>query len=287
MKLRHPTAVIIGVLFALTVGGCSATSSATSPATLRLGIPPGEADPTYIDKIQPVADDIAAATGMKVKVTKTSDYLGIVEAMRSGLLDVAVFSPMPTVVAEKVAKVKPLVAALGAPYRTDIICRPAAHVTKLSDVQSHSFAFVDPGSTSGNYIPRLMLKRAGVDVAKMKETFAGGHDVAALAVKQGSTDCAAVASMVLAGMKTSGALSSQDYSVVAESDPIPISVVVIARDGLDPKITAEISRTLVKNQNPALLKLSSAKKLVPADQADWSMFRAAAKELNIGLKNAG
>lgn len=278
-----------GALTAMAIlSGCAGSDAAgkeASPTMLKFGVPPGEADPELLDKMQPAADLVAEATGLEVEVTKTSDYLAIVEAMRSGLLDVALFSPMPTVIAQDVAEVDPLVAALGSPYTTNIICRPDAGVEELSDVADHSIAFVDAGSTSGNYVPRLMLKREGADVDDLDETFAGGHDVAALSVKKGSTDCAAVASMLLPTLVESGTIAESDYEVIAESDPIPISLVVIARDGLSEEIKTQITDAFLENQSPEILEISQADELVDADDADWTMFHDAAKELGIDLED--
>lgn len=288
MRIRTLPTVTVGLLAAgMLLSACSSEDAAArgseSVDVIKFGVPPGEADPEMLDRMQPVADLMAEATGTKVEVTKTSDYLAIVEAMRSGLLDVALFSPLPTVLAQDVAKVDPLVAALGAPYRTNIICHPDAGVEDLADVAEHSIAFVDAGSTSGNYIPRLMLSQAGVDVEELDETFAGGHDVAALSVKQGSTDCAAVASMLLTSLVDSGTLTESDYEVVAESDELPISLVIIARDGLPQEMKSQITDAFLEGQNPEILEIVSATELVDADDADWTVFHDAAAELGIDL----
>lgn len=270
------------------LAGCGSDAGATGdekPDVLKFGVPPGEADPEMMDRMQPAAELVEEATGIPVEVTKTSDYLAIVEAMRSGLLDVALFSPMPTVLAQDVADVDPLVAALGAPYTTNIICGPDAGVDDLTDVADHSIAFVDAGSTSGNYIPRLMLKEAGVDVENLDETFAGGHDVAALSVKQGSTDCAAVASMLLPILVESGTIAESDYEVIAESEEIPISLVIIARDGLSEEIKTLITDAFLEGQNPQILEIASADELVDADDADWTLFHDAAEELGIAIED--
>lgn len=266
------------------LSGCgTGQSGSADPDVLKFGVPPGEADPEMLDKMQPIADQVGQVTGKKVEVTKTSDYLAITEAMRSGLVDVALFSPMPTVVSRKVGNVEPVVAALGAPYTSSIICRPDAGVTQLSDVAKHSIAFVDAGSTSGNYVPRLMLKKAGADVTKLDETFAGGHDVAAISVKQGSTDCAAVSTSLLDSLVGSGTLAKSDYQIVATSDPIPISIVVIVREDLDPKLKEQITQGYLANP-AAILEVSGATKAIPAAEASWKIFEDAAAELGIELE---
>lgn len=276
----------IGV--AALLAGCAPTAEGAdaTPATLRFGVPPGEADPELLDRMQPLADLVNEATGIPVEVTKTSDYLAIVEAMRSGLLDVAMFSPMPTVIAQDIANVEPLAVALGAPYSTYIICRPDAEVDELADIQDKTMAFVDPGSTSGNYIPRLMLQRAGVDLSTLESVFAGGHDVSALSVKQGSTDCAAVASMLVPRLVESGAVNEEDFEIIAESEPLPISMVILAREGLDPEVKEQIADVFIGTSDENVLAVTSATELVAPEDADWTLFEDAARELGVSLEDA-
>ncbi|WP_280342010.1 PhnD/SsuA/transferrin family substrate-binding protein [Nocardia neocaledoniensis] len=41
--------------------------------------------------------------------------------------------------------------------------RTNSDIDSIDDLRGRKIAFVDTGSTSGNYIPKLMLKRAGID----------------------------------------------------------------------------------------------------------------------------
>ncbi|MFR9806025.1 phosphate/phosphite/phosphonate ABC transporter substrate-binding protein [Pseudonocardia sp. RS010] len=262
--------------------------SAAAPATLKMGLPPGEAAPDLVDRFQPVSDLVAQGAGRPVEVTKTSDYLAIVEAMRSGLLDVAVFSPFPTPLAEQVADVKPLVVAKGTPYNSVFVCRTDRGITTIDDIRGKKVAFVDPGSTSGNYIPKLLLKRAGIDPdTDIQGTYAGGHDSAELAVKQGSVDCAADAGLVYQQMTGKGVINADEQKIVAESEPLPVSIVIIARDGLDPAITDGIVNAFTVQQNPAALEVVSATSFAAAQESDFDLFREAARELGVDLQHVG
>jgi phosphonate transport system substrate-binding protein len=269
----------------LATAACSGDDSEAGdiPETLKMGVPPGEADPELLDSAERIGELIEEATGIPVEVTQTSDYLGIVEAMRSGLLDVALFSPMPTILAESVANTDTLVVALGSPYTSNIICSPEAEVTELADIADRSMAFVDPGSTSGNFVPRLMLQEAGVDLDNLDSTFAGGHDVAAISVQQGSTDCAAVASLLLPALLDAGALAEDDFEIIAESETLPISLTIIAREGLSTEVTDKITDQLLETQAPELLEIARATELVAAEDADWTLFYDIAEELDIEL----
>lgn len=276
---------VAGCLVALAaLSGCAAEDPATAP--LRLGLPPGEASPEFQERFTPVEGLLEAGTGREVEVTTTSDYLAIVEAMRSGLLDLAVFSPFPTPIAQQVANVDPLVAGETEVYNSIIVCRTDTGITDVGGVRGHTVAFVDPGSTSGNYIPKLLLKRAGIDPeTDIEGTYAGGHDVALLAVVQGSTDCAATAGQLYDAAVTEGVVDPAAVRVVAESEPIPISIIIIAREGLDEDVKAAVTEAFLNDPPQAVLDAGSVTGFKVAEPEDFALFREAAVELGIDLSD--
>ncbi|WP_062317780.1 phosphate/phosphite/phosphonate ABC transporter substrate-binding protein [Demequina maris] len=287
IRSRKIAGVTAGAAFAAALlAGCSAAAANETPEVLKLGVPPGEADAEYLDMLEPLAGIIEEATGIPVELTETGDYLGIVEAMRSDLIDMAIFSPFPAVLAQKVADVELIAAATGAPYSSLIICSTASGVEKLSDIDDETVAFVDPGSTSGNFIPKLVLKEAGVDLDSLNETYAGGHDTAAIAVMQGSADCAGVASQLWDYMVEAGALDESLVTKVAESDPIPISTVVVGREGLSEEIYQQVSAVFVGSSDPEVLQvMGGATEVIDPADADWTIFEDAAKELGVNLED--
>ncbi|WP_062297842.1 MULTISPECIES: phosphate/phosphite/phosphonate ABC transporter substrate-binding protein [Demequina] len=287
IRSRKIAGVTAGAAFAAALlAGCSAAAANETPEVLKLGVPPGEADAEYLDMLEPLAGIIEEATGIPVELTETGDYLGIVEAMRSDLIDMAIFSPFPAVLAQKVADVELIAAATGAPYSSLIICSTASGVEELSDIDDETVAFVDPGSTSGNFIPKLVLKEAGVDLDSLNETYAGGHDTAAIAVMQGSADCAGVASQLWDYMVEAGALDESLVTKVAESDPIPISTVVVGREGLSEEIYQQVSAVFVGSSDPEVLQvMGGATEVIDPADADWTIFEDAAKELGVNLED--
>lgn len=292
-RVRRASVLVTLTAAVLAVAGCatpdrSAASDEAAPATLKVGLPPGEAAPDLVDRFEPVTGLISQGAGRPVEVTKTSDYLAIVEAMRSGLLDVAVFSPFPTPLAQQVANVKPLVVAKGAPYNSVLVCRTDRGIKTIQDLRGKKIAFVDPGSTSGNYIPKLLLKRAGMNPdTDVEGTYAGGHDSAELAVKQGSVDCAADAGLTYRQMAAKGIIDPSEQKIVAESEPLPVSIVIIARDGLDPTITDGIIRSFTAAPNQEALAVASATSFAAAQESDFALFREAASELGVDLQSVG
>ncbi|WP_280344917.1 phosphate/phosphite/phosphonate ABC transporter substrate-binding protein [Nocardia neocaledoniensis] len=276
-------AACVVIMCGVTACGDSSTQSG-APDVLKVGLPPAEANADLQAKFKPLTSLIAEGTGKAVEVKPTSDYLSIVEAMRSGLIDVAVFSPFPTPLAQAVAGVEPLVAAKGAAYSSVFVCRTSAGINSIADLRGRKIAFVDAGSTSGNYIPKLMLKRAGIDPETgIEGMYAGGHDTAELAVKQGSVDCAADARSSYQKMVDKGVIDGAQQAIVAESDPIPVSLVVIARKDLDPALKQGIVDSFVGGNNAAALGVVGATRFDRAQESDFAIFRDAAAELGVDL----
>ncbi|WP_238586166.1 phosphate/phosphite/phosphonate ABC transporter substrate-binding protein [Rhodococcus rhodochrous] len=274
---------------ALTLGGAAACGASAAeddaPDVLTVGLPPAEATADLQAKFAPITALIADGAGTAVEVTATSDYLSIVEAMRSGLIDVAVFSPFPTPLAEAVAGAEPLVVAKGAAYSSVFVCRTDTGIDSIEDLRGRKIAFVDAGSTSGNYIPKLLLTRAGIDPdTDIEGSYAGGHDTAELAVRQGSADCAADARSSYQTMVDKGVIDGAAQQIVAESDPIPVSLVVLARKDLDPAIAQGIVEAFTGGDNAAALAVVGATSFAQAQDSDFTLFRDAATELGVDLE---
>lgn len=165
------------------------------------------------------------------------------------------------------AGAKPLVVAKGAPYSSVFVCRTERGVNSIADLRGRRIAFVGPGSASGNYIPKLLLKRAGIVPEKdVVGSYAGGHETAELAVKQGGADCAADARSSYQTMVDKGVIDGPTQRIIAESDPIPVSTVLI-----------------VRGDNGKARQAVKATSFAPATDADFTLFREAAAELGVDL----
>ena len=76
---------------------------AQQPTELRVGLIPSEDAQAMIRASQQVMDQLATKTGMKVKPFVANDYNGVIEALRSGKLDIAYLGPFSYVLASEVA----------------------------------------------------------------------------------------------------------------------------------------------------------------------------------------
>ena len=105
-------ASLIGLLALTgTLAGCSggASASAGAPSTdLTFATPPGTDDPEEQKIMADLSTMVGEASGRTVKNLQPADYLGVVEAVRNGSVDVAVLSQFSAALAYKTDSVDPL-----------------------------------------------------------------------------------------------------------------------------------------------------------------------------------
>ena len=75
-------------------------------------------------------------------------------------------------------------------YKGQFIANKASGIKTLADLKGKTFCFVDPNSTSGSIIPRIILKANGIDPEKDLKAVqnAGSHDNVGIAVYKGDCD---------------------------------------------------------------------------------------------------
>jgi phosphonate transport system substrate-binding protein len=146
---------------------------------------------------QEVAELLFKSTGLYFKTFIATDYVGVIEAMKAKptKAHMASLATAAYILAadQKVAEAALVSVRNGtAFYKGEIITRPDTGIKKLADIKGRTFARVDPLSASGWIIPSLMLKGAGIDLAKdIKIVDAGGHPAVVTAVYSGQADAGA------------------------------------------------------------------------------------------------
>lgn len=66
---------------------------------------------------------------------------------------------------------------------------------------------------------------------------------------------------------------------------MPISLVIIARAGLDETLLDDVTDAFVDSQDQAALDVIGATAFIDADDADFSLFEDAASELGVDLED--
>lgn len=290
---------IILILVSLSVSllGCSAgdkTSKANKQEKkvekITLGIIPSENANETLEQFKELVTYLEKEMNVKVEPYVASDYNGVVEAMRTKHIDIAFYGPLSYIMAAKRANAEALVKRIGkgnkSSYDSYFIAKADSGIKSIEDAKGKSFAFTDPGSTSGGVIPKLTLKNKGIDVNTYFSNviYSGGHDASVLAVKNGSVDLAAVDEFSYARALENKVIKEGELVIVHKNDPIPQSLFA-ARKDLDNGIKEAFTKAMVEagEKVPNALKPLKSSGYEVAEDKDYKIIYDAAEK--VGLDN--
>ncbi|PKC52322.1 periplasmic binding protein-like II, partial [Rhizophagus irregularis] len=119
-------------------------------------------------------------------------------------------------------------------YQSYIITRNDSSIETLEDLEDKSFAFVDPGSTSGFVLPYALLKSRNIDIESYFSNiiYSGTHAQVPDDILSGKVEAGAISSVQFNILEADGKLVKDDFKIIWQSDNIPGSPYV-ARSDLD------------------------------------------------------
>src|SRR6266498_4997812 len=158
-----------------------------------------------------IADCLSQMTGLNFKMEVGTTFAASIEAMGAEKAQVSFMNTFSVLLAEQKYGVIPALVAIrnyntndidpdkglaGQPqpfYRGQFIAGADKGIKSFPDLKGKSFCFVDPNSTSGYIVPRIVLKANGIDPdADFSATQnAGSHPNVATAVYKGDCDAGA------------------------------------------------------------------------------------------------
>ena len=211
-----------------------------------------------------IADCLAEMTGLAFKIEVGTTFAASIEAMGAEKAQVGFLNTFSVLLAEQKYQIVPALAnlrkyntnavdpdaALAGKmepfYKGQFIANQASGIKTYADLKGKTFCFVDPNSTSGYIIPRIVLKAEGIDPDKdFKATQnAGSHNNVAIAVYKGDCDAGVTFIDVLTD---SAANLAATYPDIATKVTAFADTVRIPNDGvqyiktLDPAVQAAIT----------------------------------------------
>lgn len=262
---------------------------AQQPTELRVGLIPSEDAQAMVRASQQVMEQLAARTGMKVKPFVANDYNGVIEAMRSGKIDVAYFGPFSYVLASQLANAEAFAIPVSkksgqSSYQSILITRKDKGLNTVAQLQGKTFAFVDPSSASGHLFPKAGLKGQGVDTDTYfsRVIFSGSHDASILAVANSKVDAAAVAEPIFFNAVAKGHVKAEDFQVVWRSQPIPESPMAW-RKSLDATTKQKVATALAEIKGLPWGDRGELNGFASTNDQAYDVVRATAKTLNLDL----
>lgn len=205
----------LGVLLTAGLVACGGSSSSSkkssasyTPKELTVQFVPSQSAETLEAKAKPLEKLLKKELGIPVKVSVSTDYNTIVEALGSKTVDVGFLPPNAYVLAHKENGAKVLLQAqrygisqpggkktteLVDSYRSMIVVKKGSNIKSVSDLKGKKVATQDVTSSAGYVWPVAELKKKGIDVTKdMTAVQVKGHDQAILSVLNGDVDAAFV-----------------------------------------------------------------------------------------------
>ena len=207
---------------------------------INFGIISTESSQNLKSDWQPILDDMAKKTGMKINAFFASDYAGIIEGMRFNKVHVAWFgnkSAMEAVDRASGEVFAQMVNADGTQgYYSHLIVHKDSPVKSLDDMlkngKSLSFGNGDPNSTSGFLVPGYYVFAKNKIDAKtfFKVSRGANHESNALAVANKQVDVATNNSENLDKVKERLPEKFNDIRIIWTSPLIPLDPLVMRKD---------------------------------------------------------
>lgn len=181
---------------AVCVAGAMGTANAQQ--VLKVTTIPEEAATEQVRKFGPLTKYLEKSLGMKVEFTPVNDYPAAVEALVNKQVDLVWFGGFTHVQAQIRSGGKVIAIAQREEddnkFRSVFIAQKDSGITKLSDLKGREFSFGSQSSTSGHFMPRFNLLKAGVDPDKdfKRLAYSGAHDATIASVVGGRVAAASL-----------------------------------------------------------------------------------------------
>jgi phosphonate transport system substrate-binding protein len=239
-----------------------------TPITMAF-VPSGESG-VIAKSSSAIAACLDQMTGLTYAVQTGTSYAAAIEAMGAGKAQVGFLNTFSILIAQAKYGIIPALInlrnyqtndldpdkALGGKlepfYKAQFITTATSGIKTYADLKGKTFCFVDPLSTSGYIVPRIILKANGInpDTDFASTTNAGSHQNVASSVYKGDCDAGVTFINVLTDatlLKTYPDLQTK-LVVFADSDRIPNDGVQYIKT-LDPKIQAITTEALLAMAN--------------------------------------
>ncbi|MDR3393735.1 MAG: phosphate/phosphite/phosphonate ABC transporter substrate-binding protein [Parasulfuritortus sp.] len=263
------------LLACLLTGGAFAEER---PSKLVVGLLPGESATTVLRLNEPLRVYLEKRLGMPVEMVVGSNYAATSAALRFGRLNIAYLGPSSYIMQSKYAPMevfaRPTHAGVGPTFQAVIIVPADSPAKTLADLKGKEIGFGDPASTSGTWVPRYMLVKAGL-VSDRDYTLRvlGAHDRVAFAVAGHKLDAGGLSMPIYNRLLKEGKLDPKSVRVLEESPAIPEYMWTFG-SGLDPKFKEEIRKAFLEVKDPAALNVFRAEAFVPAKDSDVNLVRS-------------
>lgn len=240
------------------------------------------ADNNRIKNIEPFAEYFGAEVGSPVKVISYNSVQELIDGMKKGETDIVFINTFGYLLLREKSEFYSIAAALqlsnGArsTYQTAIVSSANSKLSSLYDLMAQpgkfSMLLVNPGSTSGNLIPRLKFSEIGI--TEPEKFFNGiaytkNHAQTLKQISEGRADIGAFGSEEYHRALSDDPSLSTKLNLLWESDPIPLGPVVFNKQ-LPKGVAEQLKQCLLTLHEKNIKALEAVKsgwtEAIPADK---------------------
>ena len=293
--------------FAVVAGSHSALAGKKKPQ-LPFAAIQSEDMAVVASRWQHMINYLSTKADIEINYYSTTSYSAVIEAMLSGFVQIAQLGPKAYLIANEKSngRILPLVAAARVPtafdptpcacYYGTLITKKDSGFTTIDSLKGKILALVDPGSTSGNAMPRGLFTVQKLDSKPLESHFgrifySGNHVASVLAVLKNKADAAFVSESMIARAMDRGKVKKEDLNYLWRSPKIAIDSVSIDTSKISPELAEKIRKIyLGMDKDPEGKKILAANKysrFVPSNDATYNAVRkilAAKKRLKAKKK---
>jgi len=287
--------LIVALLATMVLTGCPKKAAAlgTEENPIIMSFVPSGDTQEIVAGGQEIAQMITDKTGLVVKANVGTDYAAVREAMGAGKAHIGWLNTFNYVLAHEKYGVDAALVTVrygSTSYKGQIIVRADSGIKTLDDLKGKVMCWVDPNSTSGYIVPRIMLKANGIDPDKdfAKTVESGSHNNVVTAVYNGDCDAGATYADARNSVEKTIPDVKEKVVVLATTTDIPNDNVSFIKDFPQDKrdkiVNALLEIASTDKGQEALKTVYSIAGLEKTDDSFYDAFRAELSKAGIDIE---
>jgi phosphonate transport system substrate-binding protein len=264
-RLRHHIFISLGFVTLVLIITSRATPAGQTSGPVKVksitlgfvsGTSPREIEAHFRNLVGYVARKLGSGPDIEGKIVIVPAPLQMAKLLEEKKIDFYMESPYPTYLINKQGAASLLLRRWKsglAEYRSLIFSNRDGETSRLEQLRGRMIAFEDPGSTSGYFLPKVLLLKKGFTLTE-KSALDAKVSPKEIGYVFASTDVHVV-NFVLSKQVAAGAFSDDDYgaldgnrksdiTILAQTDPFPRHLVSVRKD-LDPAVKNRLKEILL------------------------------------------